>query len=139
MTLPNPWIDVDAFIEAVDSGTPPTSVELAAVLGPQWESLIELFRAAQQLSASDVSGLLSAFSGVSLPDWDSAADSVYLLRSRGVEVANTPGMHERPDPCLGAALALFVRDLIGNQFTQADYDLLTHPWATSVGKVHPDD
>lgn len=40
----------------------------------------------------------------------------------------------------GAALGLIVRDLIGQHgYTQAHYDLLTKPWATTIGKAHPDD
>ena len=39
-----------------------------------------------------------------------------------------------------SATALAVRDLIGQHgFTQAHYDTLTGPWATVIGKVHPDD
>jgi hypothetical protein len=39
-----------------------------------------------------------------------------------------------------AARALAVRDLIGQHgFTQAHYNLLTEPWATVIGPVHPDD
>jgi hypothetical protein len=35
---------------------------------------------------------------------------------------------------------LAVRDLIGQHgFTQAHYNLLTEPWATVIGPVHPDD
>jgi hypothetical protein len=39
----------------------------------------------------------------------------------------------------GAAGALIIRDLIGDQFTQAHYDLLTGPWRRAIGPVHPDD
>ncbi|MBE3133852.1 MAG: hypothetical protein IMZ55_10275, partial [Acidobacteria bacterium] len=35
----------------------------------------------------------------------------------------------------GAARALLVRDLI----TPAQYDKLTRPWRTVIGKIHPDD
>lgn len=38
-----------------------------------------------------------------------------------------------------AAGALVVRDLIGVEFTQAHYDLLTRPWREVIGPVHPDD
>ena len=36
-----------------------------------------------------------------------------------------------------AALALLIRDL--PEFTQAEYDALSHPWRTVMGKIHPDD
>ena len=38
-----------------------------------------------------------------------------------------------------AAWALLVRDLIGDGFTQEQYDLLTGPWRKTVGPLHPDD
>ena len=39
-----------------------------------------------------------------------------------------------------AAKALSVRDLIGSHgFTQTHYNILTGPWATVIGPVHPDD
>ena len=38
-----------------------------------------------------------------------------------------------------AAGALLCRDLIGQTFTQAHYDLLTGPWRAAVGPIHPDD
>ncbi len=39
-----------------------------------------------------------------------------------------------------AAWALVVRDLIGqHNFKQEHYDLLTRPWRTVIGPIHPDD
>jgi len=39
-----------------------------------------------------------------------------------------------------AAWALVTRDLIGQHgYTQSHYDLLTRPWASVIGPVHPDD
>lgn len=43
------------------------------------------------------------------------------------------------DAARDAARALVVHDLIGDRFTQAHYDLLTRPWASVIGPVHPDD
>jgi hypothetical protein len=40
----------------------------------------------------------------------------------------------------GAQVALAVRPLIGQYgFTQHDYDVLTGPWRTVIGPLHPDD
>lgn len=35
--------------------------------------------------------------------------------------------------------ALLVRDLIGTNFTKADYDRITGPWRSIIGPLHPDD
>ena len=52
----------------------------------------------------------------------------------------TKGEAVRLGAAWGAARGLVVRDLIGkHRFTKAHYDLLTQPWATVIGKVHPDD
>ena len=41
---------------------------------------------------------------------------------------------------IAAAGVLAVRDLIGRHgFTQEHYDLLTGPWRTVIGPIHPDD
>jgi hypothetical protein len=38
-----------------------------------------------------------------------------------------------------AAWAIVAHDLIGDKFTQEHYDLLTTPWRTTIGALHPDD
>ena len=38
-----------------------------------------------------------------------------------------------------AVWALVIRDQIGDEFTQKHYDLLTTPWRTTIGSIHPDD
>jgi len=43
------------------------------------------------------------------------------------------------DATWDAACALVVRDLIGDTFTQDQYDTLTGPWRRVIGPVHPDD
>jgi hypothetical protein len=44
------------------------------------------------------------------------------------------------DAAGAATRALVVRDLIGQRgLTQEHYDVLTGPWATVIGRVHPDD
>ena len=46
----------------------------------------------------------------------------------------------RSDAVVKAALALAIRDLIGQDgLTQTLYDTLTRPWASVIGPVHPDD
>jgi len=39
----------------------------------------------------------------------------------------------------GAALALLLRPLVGTTFTQGEYDVLSRPWRSIVGEIHPDD
>ena len=52
----------------------------------------------------------------------------------------TAGEAERLVAASDAALALVVRDLIGQHgFTQAHYDTFTLPWRTVIGPIHPDD
>ena len=72
------------------------------------------------------------------PQWE----AIVALARRAATL--TPDEAERLDAARdaagAAAGALVVRDLIGQHgFTQEHYDLLTAPWATVIGRVHPDD
>jgi hypothetical protein len=81
-------------------------------------------------AAQDAAGTpLGATAGTAAQDaalaaaWDSAWDSA---------------QDAALDAAWDAARALVVRDLIG-QYAQDHYDLLTRPWASVIGPVHPDD
>jgi hypothetical protein len=98
---------------------------LSDTFGPQWEPIVALVRRAATLTPNEANQLDDARGAAWDAAWDAARDA-------------TSGVAW--DVAMGAARGLVVRDLIGQHgFSQAHYDLLTQPWATVIGKVHPDD
>ena len=93
--------------------------------GPQHEQVVALIERVQTLTAEEVTAL-----GVA---WD---DPWGAARGAAWGAAWTDAWYAVGD----AASALVVRDLIGQRgFTQERYDLLTGPWRTTIGPIHPDD
>ena len=108
----------------------PSVGEMVAAFGAQWEPIRDLVRRAAALTDAEASALYVAgvrdAAGYAARAGDAAGDAAryaagYAARARD------------------AAKALAVRDLIGDTFTQTHYDLLTKPWASIIGPVHPDD
>ena len=102
---------------------------LADTFGPNWEPIVAFVRRVATLTSNEAGQLFAAWDAARVAArvaawvaaWDAAWDA-----ARGA--------------ARGAASGLVVRDLIGQHgFNQAHYDLLTQPWATVIGKVHPDD
>ena len=86
-----------------------TDADLADTFGPQWAAIVALVRRAAVLTTDEAEWLDAARYAAVAAAWDAAG-------------------------------ALAMRDLIGQHgFTQAHYDLLTGPWRTVIGPVHPDD
>ena len=81
-------------------------------LGPQGEHVAALIERASHLTGDEARKLDAAMDAA----WDTAWGA-----ARGA--------------AWGAAAALVVRDLIST----AHYDTLTQPWASVIGKAHPDD
>lgn len=122
-----------------------TDAALEFAFGPQWEAIVALVRRAAVLTLDEAcefhatrgaawDGARNAARGVErLYEWDAA----WLAAWHAARVAS--GDAARP-AAQDAAAALAVRDLISaDGFTQEHYDILTRPWATVIGKVHPDD
>ena len=146
-----------------------TDADLAETFGPQWEAIVVLVRRAAALTVDEALGLSAAraaawdaaraaaaaaagaAAGVAAREaarvaareaaraaagdaardaawaaaWDAAWDAAWA--AAGVAAAD-------------AAWALAVRDFIGqHDLIQEHYDLLTRPWASVIGSVHPDD
>ena len=95
-------------------------------LGPQGADVVALIARARALTGDDVKRLGAARDAA----WDAALDAA---RSAAGGAAR--------DAAWDAALALVSRDLIGHRpgWDQAVYDLLTGPWRSVIGPVHPDD
>lgn len=103
---------------------------LVDTFGPQALAIVALVRrsavltedeASQLAAARDAAARAAAWAAAWAADRDAARDAA-------AQVAAWP------------AVALVVRDLIGQHgFTQEHYDILTGPWASVIGKVHPDD
>ena len=111
------WNDADGrtcdeVIELLRS-TEITVVELAQTFGPSWETVVNLVHQAATLTAEQLDGLAAA----------------------GAAARAAAGA-----AAWAAAWAAATRDLIDQHgFTQEHYDLLSRPWRTVVGPLHPDD
>jgi len=101
--------------------------ELPAVeaLGPQGQAIVALIERARALTLQEVNDLDAAGLAARKAFASSAAWAVAWAAAG--------------DAAGDAARAAAVRDLIGTTFTQEQYDLLTTPWRTAIGRVHPDD
>jgi hypothetical protein len=100
-----------------------TDADLADTFGPQWEAIVALVRRAAVLTPDEAERLAAARAAARAAAWAAAG------------AAGAAGA-----AAWDAAGALAVRDLIGpHGFTQEHYDLLTGPWRTAIGPVHPDD
>ena len=94
------------------------------VFGPQGEHVAALIERASHLTGDEARKLHVAWHAAWDTAWDAAWDSV--TGAAWDSVTSAAGC---------AAWALVVRDLIPT----AHYDTLTQPWASVIGKMHPDD
>jgi hypothetical protein len=103
--------------------------DLADTFGPQWEAIVALVRRATIVTEDEAERLAAAWDAARAAAWAAARDAARDAARGGAWGA-----------ARDAAGALVVRDLFGHHgFTQAHYDLLTGPWASVIGPVHPDD
>jgi len=138
-----------------------TDADLADTFGPQWEQIAALVRraavltpddserladarAAARAAARDVSRAAAQAAAVDAAvdaAWDAARAAAWAAAMDAAQAAAwTPRRAAAVDAAWDAAGALAARDLIGQHgFTQFHYDLLTGPWRTVIGPVHPDD
>jgi hypothetical protein len=132
-------------------------VDAHLALGPQGEHVAALIQRAGGLSAAEAEGLYAARDAVwaaaryvaGNAAWNAAREAVWAAAWNAARKAVWAAAREAAgeaawatawDAAQVAAWALVVRDLIGQYgFTQDHYDLLTRPWASVIGPVHPDD
>ena len=115
------WTDMRPRLAHVEV----TDEDLADTFGPQWEHIVVLVRRAAIMTDEEKdrldAGWDAAWVAAGAAAWCAARDAAW-------------------DAGWDAAMALSVRDLIGQySYSQEHYDLLTGPWATVIGPVHPDD
>ena len=132
-------------------------VDAHVALGPQGVQVAALIGRCATLTADEVSRLNAARGttsrGVATRDaargiargtarvaaWDAALYATTPGTSR--VAAWDAALDVARDVALGAAWALLLRDRIGHRpgWDQGAYDLLTCPWRSVIGPVHPDD
>jgi hypothetical protein len=106
-----------------------TDQDLADTFGPQWAAIVVLVRRVATLTEDEIRQLAAA--------WDAARAAA---RDAAWDAARTAAWNAAWEAAGAATGALVARDLIGHHgYTQAHYDLLTGPWASVIGPVHPDD
>lgn len=160
------WDDVRARIVA---GLEVTDADLADTFGSQWEAIVALVRRAAVVTEDEAARLAAAWdaaraaapaavwaaarAAASAAAWVAASAAASAADRAAASVADRVGASvavwvaaraavwaAARDAAWNATRALAARDLIGkNGFEQAHYDTLTRPWATVIGKVHPDD
>ena len=110
------------------------------VLGANGEYVAALIERCSRLTVEDTQRLAAAWAAAGAAGRDAAGDAAWDAagaagRDAAMDAAGAAAWAAARD----AAGALFCRDLIGQTFTQAHYDLLTGPWRAAVGPIHPDD
>jgi hypothetical protein len=136
--------------------------ELSATnaLGPQGAELAALIDRCRTLTDDESRQLDAAWDAARVAAWDAAWDAARVaawdaarVAARGAawdaardaardaawDAARVAAWDAAWDAARVAAWALTIRDLIGDTFTQAQYDQLTMPWRTVIGPLHPDD
>lgn len=132
------WIDIRTKI---NGGIEVSDTDLEVTYGPQWREIVALVRRAATLTADEALSLASSLEAprgaarkaIQRAAWEAVFQSTWL--AAGETAFDAAGY-----VAWEAAGALSMRHLIGEHgFTQEHYDILTGPWATVIGKVHPDD
>ena len=108
-----------------------TEADMAEVFGPQWEAVRDLVRRVAVLTLDDIDKLAAAWDAAWEAAWEAARDAA---RDAAREAAWGAARATARDAAGDAALALVVRDLIGEQ-----YDTLTAPLRSIGITVHPGD
>ena len=119
-------------------------------LGPQGADVVALIARARALTGDDVKRLGTAWDAAWDAAWRAARDAAWVAaldaarsaaQDAALDAARSAAGGAARDAAWDAALALVSRDLIGHRpgWDQAVYDLLTGPWRSVIGPVHPDD
>jgi hypothetical protein len=125
--------EILALVERAGRLTPSDLTALAAAWAATWNGTWAAWDAAQAAARAAVAttryiAMIAARDAAMTAVRDAARDARYAAWATAGDAAGA------------AALALAVRDLIGQHgFTRDYYDALTGPWALVVGRVHPDD
>lgn len=116
-----------------------TDAELAATFGPQWAELVALIRRVATMAPRDAPWDATR-AAARAAAWNAArAAGRATARNAVWDAVWDAAVWEPPWDAAWGAVALVGRDLIGDTFTQAHYDLLTGPLTSVIGPIHPDD
>lgn len=113
-------------------------VDSHLALGPQGEAVASLIDRASQLTEDDADRLAAAWNATRDAAWDAAWNAA---RYAAWNAARNAAWNATLNATLNVVSeALIVRDLTGTHgFTQEHYNLLTRPWRSVIGPIHPDD
>ena len=116
-----------------------TESDMAEVFGPQWEAVRDLVRRLAVLTPDDIDKLTAARAAAREAAREAARAAARAARAAAWDAARAAAWDAAGDAAGDAALALVVRDLIGERFTRAHYDTLTAPLRAIGITVHPGD
>ena len=111
-----------------------TESDMAEVFGPQWEAVRDLVRRLAVLTPDDIDKLTAARAAAREAAREAARAAARAARAAAWDAARAAAWDAAGDAAGDAALALVVRDLIGEQ-----YDTLTAPLRSIGITVHPGD
>ena len=105
-------------------------------LGPQADQVIALFDTAERLTGGKFRDLAAAWTASMTAAWDAAMEAAGdAAMDAAMEAAGDAAGNAAWNAAYDAAEALVLRDFLA----QEHYETLTRPWASVIGKVHPDD
>lgn len=140
-------------------------VDARLALGPQADEVVALIERASRLTVDEAAALDAARVAARVAAWVAARDAAVVaarvtaldaamdaaqvatwVAARGAtwvatrDAAWVAALDAAWVATLDAAVALVMRDLQGQHgFTQDDYNVLSCPWRTVIGPIHPDD
>ena len=139
------WADVRARLAHIEV----TDEDLADTFGPQWMAIVALVRRAAIMTDEEKDRVAVAWAAAWDAAWVAAGAAARnaawnaarnAARNAAWNAAWVAAGAAAENAAWNAAWALSVRDLIGQHgFSQEHYDLLTGPWRSVIGPVHPDD
>lgn len=119
------------------------------LFGPQGEQVVELIERARTLSGGELDRLAAAWGAALTDAWGAAEEAAWFATRYAARDAAWYAARYAPwaapwaaarDASRDATLALVSRDLIGQYgYTQEHCDVLTRPWRSVIGPIHPDD
>ena len=121
-----------------------TDADLVDTFGPQALEFVAQIRRMYELTDRQWDRLASSRATLRLASWATSLASWDASRTASRTASREASWEASRDASRTASweasVALNSRDLIGQHgFTQEHYDLLSGPWRTTIGRLHPDD
>lgn len=135
------WDEITPEREAAGTTGPVTNGEMLATFGVDWPQVRALVRRQATLDDATRTKLADAYEAT--PGLDEAWTAGWRQIDGGRPDDEDDEDDEDDDVAVeawsAAAMALVIRDQVGDDFTADHYRTLTHAWRLVVGQLHPGD